>query len=80
MSNNTGKRTLVALIAIPFLLAVSYYGGIPFLLFSLLIGLVANYEFVKMGAVKETFSNGIRLDTFTLCSNTKHLCLIQKDP
>lgn len=59
MSNNTGKRTLVALIAIPFLLAVSYYGGIPFLLFSLLIGLVANYEFVKMGAVKETFSNGI---------------------
>jgi phosphatidate cytidylyltransferase len=77
MSNNTGKRTLVALIAIPFLLAVSYYGGIPFLLFSLLIGLVANYEFLKMSTVKEIFANGIisSLMIILLVLNTYYLVL-----
>ena len=59
MANNTGTRTLVALIAIPFILGVCYYGKIPFLIFTLLIGLVANLEFTKMTATKGTFGNTI---------------------
>ncbi len=57
MANNTGTRTLVAVIAIPFILGVSYFGNIPFLIFTLLIGLVANLEFIKMTATKGAFGN-----------------------
>lgn len=59
MANNTGTRTLVAVIAIPFILGVCYFGNIPFLIFTLLIGLIANFEFVKMTSQKGTYSNSI---------------------
>ena len=47
MSNRI-TRIIVALLAIPFLLGLSYWGGIPFLIFSLVIGLVSFYEFSTM--------------------------------
>ncbi len=47
LSNRT-TRIIVALVAIPLLLFVAYYGGIPFLLFVLFVGGGAFYEFAKM--------------------------------
>lgn len=47
MSNRI-TRVLVALFAIPFLLGLSFWGGIPFLIFILVIGLVSFYEFSTM--------------------------------
>ncbi len=47
MSNRI-TRIIVALLAIPFLLGLSYFGGIPFLVFVLTIGMVSFYEFSSM--------------------------------
>ena len=47
MSNRI-TRIIVALLAIPFLLGLSYFGGIPFLIFVLAIGMVSFYEFSSM--------------------------------
>ena len=46
--NNRTTRVLVAVITIPILLGLSYLGGIPFLLFVLLIGIGSFYEFAEM--------------------------------
>ena len=46
--NNRTTRILVAVITIPILLGLSYLGGIPFLLFVLLIGIGSYYEFAEM--------------------------------
>ncbi len=54
MSNRI-TRILVALFAIPFLLGLSYWGGIPFLIFILVIGLVSYYEFSTMVKNKNIF-------------------------
>jgi len=48
-------RIIVALVAIPFLLGLSYWGGIPFLFFILAIGLVSFYEFSAMVKNKNIF-------------------------
>lgn len=50
--NNTLKRVIVALIFIPAILALCYFGGIPFMLFILGIGLLSFYEFMKFSKLK----------------------------
>ncbi len=47
LSNNL-TRIIVSIFAIPVILGASYFGGIYFFIFSLLIALVAYYEFVAM--------------------------------
>ncbi len=54
MSNRI-TRILVAILAIPFLLGLSYYGKIPFLIFTLVIGLVTFFEFSAMVKNKSIF-------------------------
>lgn len=46
--NNRTTRILVAVLAIPVLLGLSYWGKVPFLLFILLIGTFSFYEFAVM--------------------------------
>ncbi len=55
--NNRTLRIIVALISIPFLLGLSYWGGVPFLIFILAIGLVSFYEFSTMAKNKSIFPN-----------------------
>lgn len=55
MSNRV-TRILIAILAIPFLLGISYYGKIPFLMFTLLIGLVSFYEFSNMIKKKSIYT------------------------
>lgn len=54
MSNRI-TRILVAFLAIPFLLGLSYWGGVPFLIFILAIGIIAFYEFSTMLKNKNIF-------------------------
>lgn len=54
MSNRV-TRILVAILTIPVLLALTYWGEIPFLIFILAIGLISFYEFSKMVTKKNIF-------------------------
>ena len=54
---NRTLRVLVALISIPILIAVTYIGKIPFLIFVLFLGLAAYYELVKMAEHKGVNAN-----------------------
>ena len=45
---NTSTRIIVSVIAIPLIIAACLYGEIPFLIFTLFIGLAAFGEFSKM--------------------------------
>jgi phosphatidate cytidylyltransferase len=54
MSNRL-TRIIVSILAIPFMLGISYYGKTPFLIFTLLIGLVSFYEFSKMVVNKKIY-------------------------
>ena len=45
---NRTLRILVSVLTIPVILFITYYGGIPFLIFSLVIGAAAAYEFGAM--------------------------------
>lgn len=54
---NTFTRILVAIIFIPALLAICYYGKIYFLIFTLLIGLGAYYEFALMAKIKNSYAS-----------------------
>ena len=45
---NTSIRIIVSLIAIPLIITACFYGGIPFLIFTLFIGLAAFGEFSKL--------------------------------
>jgi len=55
--NNRMTRILVAIIAIPLIVFISYYGRLPFYLMILFIGLTAFYEFSKMSFNKSVFVN-----------------------
>ena len=55
--NNRMTRILVALIAIPLIVFISYYGRLPFYLLILFIGMTAFYEFSKMSLNKSIFVN-----------------------
>ncbi len=46
--NNRATRILVAVLTIPFLLGLSYWGGIPFLILILGIGLFSFNEFAEI--------------------------------
>src|SRR4030067_2586173 len=46
--SDNATRVLVLVFAIPVILAVSYFGGIYFFLFTLIISLAAYYEFVLL--------------------------------
>ena len=54
---NTATRIIVSLIAIPLILAACFYGGIPFLLFVLVIGLISFYEFSVLAKNKNAYVN-----------------------
>lgn len=54
---NTSTRIIVSLIAIPLIIAACFYGGIPFLFFTLFIGLVAFWEFAKLAQNKKANVN-----------------------
>ncbi len=45
---NTATRVLVSIVAIPAIVAVTYFGKVPFLVFVLAISLIAFYEFALM--------------------------------
>ncbi len=55
--SNTAQRILVSLVAIPLIVAVCYIGKIPFLLFVIIIGLMAFHEFYSMAKKKNIFLN-----------------------
>jgi len=55
--NKTGTRIIVSVIAIPFIAAASYFGGILFLLFVLGIAMISFYEFVRLVKNKSTSPN-----------------------
>lgn len=57
--NNTATRIIVALVFIPLLLGLSYYGGLPFLLFVSVIGVAAFSEFSKMSINKNSSPNNV---------------------
>ena len=56
LSNRT-LRVLVALISIPVILIVTYIGKIPFLLFSMFVGLIAYNEFSQLAINKKVYTN-----------------------
>lgn len=55
--HNTTVRVIVAIFGIPFLIAVTYFGGIPFLALGFIIGLASYYEFHIMTKNKKTNTN-----------------------
>lgn len=55
--NNTSTRIIVSFTFIPLVLAACYFGGIFFLLFVSIIGLVSFYEFAKMAEKKDAVPN-----------------------
>jgi phosphatidate cytidylyltransferase len=54
---NTTQRVLVSLVAIPFILAASYFGGIYFFLFVSFIAIISFYEFSNLVKNKKIFAN-----------------------
>ncbi len=55
--SNNATRIIVSIFAIPVILAASYFGGIYFFLFTLLISLTAYYEFVLLAKNKGANAN-----------------------
>lgn len=50
--SNLSSRIVVALVAIPVILAAAYYGGIAFMLFVLCVGMISLYEFLQLAKSK----------------------------
>ena len=55
--SNTSVRIIVSIIAIPLILAICIYGKIPFLIFTLIIALIAFWEFSVMLDNKKSYPN-----------------------
>ncbi|RPI65735.1 MAG: phosphatidate cytidylyltransferase, partial [Ignavibacteriales bacterium] len=55
--SNNATRIIVAVFAIPLILAAAYFGGIYFFIFTLLISLAAYYEFVLLAKNKGANAN-----------------------
>ena len=55
--SNNATRIIVSIFAIPVILAASYFGGIYFFIFTLLISLAAFYEFVQLSKNKGANAN-----------------------
>lgn len=54
---NTTTRVLVSIVAIPVIVAASYFGNIYFFLFASIIALVSYYEFCRFVKNKEIYTN-----------------------
>jgi len=54
---NTTQRVLVSVVAIPIIVAASYFGGIYFFLFSAIVAVVSYFEFSRFVRNKEIFTN-----------------------
>jgi phosphatidate cytidylyltransferase len=54
---NTTKRVLVSVVAIPAIVAASYFGGIYFFVFAAFIAVASYYEFSRFVRNKEIFTN-----------------------
>ncbi len=63
---NTTQRVLVSLVAIPVIIAASYFGGIYFFLFAALIAVVSFYEFSRFVKKKSVYVNTVTGITFIL--------------
>jgi phosphatidate cytidylyltransferase len=50
--SNLAPRVGVALVAIPIIVALTYYGKLPFMLFVLAIALISAWEFFQLGKLK----------------------------
>jgi len=55
--SNTSTRVLVSVVAIPLIIAASYFGSVYFYIFVMVIGLVAYYEFNNMALKKGAYPN-----------------------
>lgn len=64
---NTFKRVVVAIITIPAILALCYFGNIPFLIFILGIGLISFYEYSKF-TMKKGNSPQLIIGSFAVMS------------
>lgn len=82
---NGATRTIVAALAVPFVLAACYFGNIYFLIFTLFIGVLSFYELSKMFENKQASvllcvgyagTAGIILNTYFEFMNQQHLILI----
>jgi phosphatidate cytidylyltransferase len=56
-SGNMTQRVLVSVVAIPIIVAASYFGGIYFFLFSAIVAVVSYFEFSIFVRNKEIFTN-----------------------
>ncbi|OGU55191.1 MAG: phosphatidate cytidylyltransferase [Ignavibacteria bacterium RBG_13_36_8] len=67
----TGTRTIIAVIFLPLLILICYYGRIPFLLIVLIIGLFSYYEFTTLANKKKSNPNLILglISVFIIISN-----------
>jgi len=63
--SNNATRIIVAVFAIPLILAAAYFGGIYFFIFTLLISLAAYYEFVLLAKNKGANAN-LRFGLFAI--------------
>ncbi len=54
---NTTQRVLVSLVAIPVIIATSYFGGVYFFVFTAVIALVSYYEYCRIVKNKGIFAN-----------------------
>lgn len=54
---NTTQRVLVSFIAIPVIIAASYFGGVYFFLFAAFIAVVSFYEFCRFVKNKDIYPN-----------------------
>ncbi len=55
--NNLSTRVIAALIGVPLIVILSLIGKIPFLLFTLCIGLISYFEYSKMVRNKHSYTN-----------------------
>jgi phosphatidate cytidylyltransferase len=56
-TGNTTQRVLVSVVAIPVILAASYFGNIYFFLFAVIIALISFYEFSRFVRNKDIYTN-----------------------
>lgn len=72
---NTAQRAIVALISIPLILALCYFGNIYFFLFAAVVGLISFYEFYTLSKNKDININlpvGLLAVFFILLNNYHH--------
>jgi phosphatidate cytidylyltransferase len=72
---NTTQRVLVSLVAIPVIIAASYFGGVYFFVFTSIIALISYYEYCRIVRNKGIYANtwtGILFILFLLINEFFH--------